>query len=96
MQVASLKDMIGKKDEEIERLQLGKDPGVTNENLGALTITPPSPGKSSVGGSPQPVLSDDEAEGSSEVLEDIDEEREEKFGDSSPVSPVRRVAALTK
>lgn len=56
-QVASLKDTIGKKDEEIERLQLLKDlksvyPGVNGEKHGTLSLrhgsSPPS--KESLGG----------------------------------------------
>ncbi|XP_040999315.1 kinesin-like protein KIN-14K isoform X4 [Juglans microcarpa x Juglans regia] len=56
-QVASLKDTIGKKDEEIERLQLLKDlksvyPGVNGEKHGTVSLRhgSSSPGRESLGG----------------------------------------------
>ncbi|KAA8541222.1 hypothetical protein F0562_025171 [Nyssa sinensis] len=59
-QVASLKDTIAKKDEEIERLQLLKDlknvyPGVNGEKRGtsSLRYGSPSPSKKSIGRTPQ-------------------------------------------
>jgi kinesin family protein C2/C3 len=58
--VASLKDTIAKKDEEIERLQLLKDfknvyPGVNGEKRGTVSLRygSSSPSKESVGGIPQ-------------------------------------------
>lgn len=58
--MASLKDTIAKKDEEIERLQLLKDfknvyPGVNGEKRGTVSLRygSSSPSKESVGGIPQ-------------------------------------------